>query len=189
MSHTASSSEANDGYNNGEIWTIFWFQSDTQLKVTHPGDNIDITVNGAVGITCAVGGCPAPGNGTHNNWSWPHFHSNKFPGQTGFGTENNSTFVDCGSNCVSDQNDPPINLMGLSALPCNASDNPGPPNAPSIYCTDYTTFGTYTPRFNATFIGSSQTSPYDLQLRFSVKVPANQLGSAFLYSVGTHIEP
>ncbi|HEY6273838.1 MAG TPA: hypothetical protein VIX19_17805 [Terriglobales bacterium] len=189
VSQTASSCEADDGYNNSEVWTILWVQSPTQLYVNTENTNIAITVNGTVGITCASTGCPAPGNGTHSNWNWPHFHCDEYSGQTGYGTEDNSTFVDCGSNCVSDENDPPINLWGLSALPYNASDNPGPPNSPSIYCTDYGNSDIYTPMFNATFTGSSPTSPYDLTVKFGVKVPASQSGSAFVYSVGTHIEP
>jgi hypothetical protein len=170
VSENANGCSDDDGLSGNEDHSILWVQSDSQLNVSTPGDYIAIAVNGRVSI---------PGSGNHSNWNWPHFDCQS--GQSLFGTEVNETDVDCGSNCT--QNANMVNLSGISTIPCNANDN----GTTSIYCTDYVrTPGAYNPMFNATFSGSG---PYDLTIKLGVKVPSEQSGSAFLYSLGAHLEP
>ncbi|HEY6272469.1 MAG TPA: hypothetical protein VIX19_10810 [Terriglobales bacterium] len=176
VSQTPTDCKADDGNTGNEEYSILWVQSDSRLNVSTSGDYINIIISGTVSMPT--------GTGNHNNWNWPHFDCQSQEGQTGYGIEVNETDVDCGTNCTENAN--MKNLGGASQIICNASDNPGPPNPPSIYCTDYTPPGTYNPLFNATFSGAG---PYDLTVKLSVKVPSEQTGSAFLYSAGTHLNP
>lgn len=150
-------------------------QSTTQLNVTSStgpptGHYIHITINGTVSIT---------GNslGTHNNWNWPHFCGGN--GQSNSGVEANKTTVYCGGDCSAD---------GASHIECDYMNNV-PQMTTSPECTDETLMQfPYNTTYNAPFTGAG---PYDLQIDINVTAPAPPLStsSAYLYSLGTHIEP
>lgn len=127
----------------------------TTLWNVNAGQNVRVVINGSV-------------YGARTNLNWPHFDTR---GQTGDGTEDNKTTVDCAgsANC--------IDLDGISDVPCSAS-------GPAAYCTDQSVIAPYqveTARFNA----ATSDNPYALTIE--IVLNGGSMGTATLHSVGIHV--
>ena len=126
----------------------------TSLWNVKAGENVDVVIRGTV-------------YGAVSNGNWPHFQGRR--GQTGDGTENNITTVECGANCSS--------LNGVSEVPCSAG-------SPAANCEDTRTVGPYL-RAIAEFAPATAANPYPLTVE--VKLDGGTSGTATLYSVGLHV--
>ena len=126
----------------------------TSLWNVKAGESVDVVIRGSV-------------YGAVSNGNWPHFQGLR--GQTGDGSENNITTVDCGANCLS--------LNGVSEVPCSAT-------SPPANCQDARTVGPYF-RAIATFTPATSANPYPLTLE--IKLDGGTTGTATLYSVGIHV--
>lgn len=121
------------------------------------GQNVHVLINGTV-------------YGASTNINWPHFNDG-MRGQTGDGTENNITAVDCAStaNC--------LKLDGVSEIPCNS-------DSPQAYCTHQAKIAPYqvaTAKFNP----ATADRPYPMTIE--VKLNGGTRGSATLRSIGMHV--
>ena len=166
---TGNSTCGVDGIDSNEDYTILWIQSTSKLNLTSASQYIHLTFNGTVSIN------PVSSN-THSNWNWPHFDCiSPNAGQSGGGVEENKTTVMCGSNC---------STHGYSDILCDAYYNgmSDPPQCEDEPITDYNS----TMNYKVQFIGNNVA--YPLQIEIDVTVPpAGE--TAYIYSVGTHIDP
>jgi len=131
----------------------------TSLWNVTAGESVDVVMNGSI-------------SGASSNLNWPHF--NGLAGQSGDGTEENITTVDCASsgNCLDANN-------GVSDILCSAT-------SPAANCTDQTSIGPYYGHYRATFNPAPAGAPYTLSIE--IKLTGNT-GSATLFAVGTHLTP
>jgi len=122
------------------------------------GQSVDVVISGTV-------------YGARSNGNWPHFKG--FPGQTGDGTEESTTRVNCATSagCLDAH-------QGVSDILCSAT-------SPVANCTEQPTIAPYT-RYRANFNAAPSTAPYGLSIE--VKLNGNS-GTASLYSLGTHLIP
>lgn len=103
------------------------------------------------------------------NLTWPHF----YPGeraQTGDGSEENITTVECGENCVARE--------GVSAYRC-ASDSP------DMNCNNQPKIAPYIHTGVAKFRPAGPDAPYPFTVE--IKLDGGTSGSATLRSLGLHI--
>jgi hypothetical protein len=126
----------------------------TSLWNVKAGESVGVVIRGTI-------------YGAVSNGNWPHFQGQR--GQTGDGTENNITTVDCGANCRS--------LNGVSEVPCSAT-------SPPANCEDTRTVGPYL-RAIAEFPPATSANPYPMTVE--VKLDGGTSGTATLYSVGIHV--
>jgi hypothetical protein len=125
------------------------------------GQSVDVVISGTV-------------YGATSNGNWPHFKC--VPGQrgqTGDGTEETITTVNCATSagCLDAHS-------GVSDILCSAT-------SPVANCTEQGTITPYSP-YKATFTAAPSTAPDGLSIEF--KLNGNS-GSASLCSVGTHLIP
>jgi|SRR5579872_116050 len=103
------------------------------------------------------------------NLTWPHF----YPGeraQTGDGTEENITTVECGGNCISAE--------GVSSYLCGA-------DSPDMNCNDQPKIAPYFRTGVAKFRLSGADNPYPFSVE--IKLNGGRSGTATLRSLGLHI--
>jgi hypothetical protein len=131
----------------------------TSLWNVTAGQSVDVVISGTV-------------YGALSNQNWPHFLH--LQGQTGDGTEENKTTVDCllTGGCT-DSND------GVSDVLCSA-------DSPPANCTDQSSIAPYS-AYRATFKAAPSTSPYAMTVE--IKLNGGSTGTATLYSVGLHLPP
>ena len=103
------------------------------------------------------------------NLTWPHFYPDE-RAQTGDGSEENITTVECGENCVSNQ--------GVSAYRCG-------PDSPDINCNNQPKIRPYMRTGVAKFHLTGPDSPYPFSVE--IKLDGGTSGSATLRSLGLHI--
>jgi hypothetical protein len=135
----------------------------TSLWNVTAGQSVDVVISGTV-------------YGAGSNGNWPHFNptvSTPLRGQTGDGTEENITTVNCATSAAClDAN------SGVSDILCSAT-------SPVANCIEQSTIAPYG-AYKATFNPASASSPYGLTIE--IKLNGNS-GTATLYSVGTHLIP
>jgi hypothetical protein len=135
----------------------------TELWNVTAGQSVDVVISGTV-------------SGAASNANWPHFNHGDVSagGQTGDGTEENITTVNCATaaNCLDSNN-------GVSDIPCSAT-------SPPANCTEQATIAPYSV-YKASFRAAPSTAPYGLTIE--IKLNGGTSGTATLYSVGTHLIP
>ncbi|HUI42055.1 MAG TPA: hypothetical protein VL523_08810 [Terriglobia bacterium] len=129
---------------------------ETDLWNVTAGQSVDVVISGTVY------------GATHNN-NWPHFHG--LPGQTGDGSEEDITTVNCSAtgNCTN-------GLNGVSEDLCDSAHLGN--------CSDLSMIPV---QIDATFKAAPAADPYTLTIE--IKLNGGTSGSATLYSVGTHLIP
>jgi hypothetical protein len=129
----------------------------TTLWNVKAGQKVDVVIGGTV-------------YGARGNGNWPHFERMK--GQTGDGTEENITTVDCGTNCL-DAN------KGVSDVLCSAT-------SPAETCVDQRKPGPYV-KYQTQFQAAPPEHPYPFTIE--IKLNGGNHGTATLYSLGAHLGP
>ena len=128
----------------------------TRLWNVTAGQNVDVVIKGTV-------------SGATTNQNWPHFVGLR--GQTGDGTEDNKTTVDCRSRGTC------RNGNGISDILCT-------PDGPPANCTQQQKIDRYLSQ-RTTFDPATMANPYPLTVE--IKLNGGTNGTATLYSVGIHV--
>jgi hypothetical protein len=129
----------------------------TRLWNVTAGQNVDVVIKGTVA-------------GATTNQNWPHFVGLR--GQTGDGTEDNKTTVDCASHGTC-KNGP----KGVSDILCTAT-------GPAANCTQQKKIDAYLVA-RTTFDPAMLSNPYAMTVE--IKLNGGTNGTATLYSVGLHV--
>jgi hypothetical protein len=129
------------------------------------GQKVEVTIGGTV-------------YGARGNGNWPHFEGigltkiKGIRGQTGDGTEEMITTVNCGANCL-DAN------KGVSDILCSAT-------SPAANCTEVKTMVPYL-KNQAVFNEAPSDNPYPFTIE--IKLDGGTNGTARLFTVGAHFWP
>jgi hypothetical protein len=129
---------------------------ETNLWNVSAGQTVDVVISGTL-------------YGATRNNNWPHFNGLK--GQTGDGTEDNTTTVNCASSgaCTN-------SLNGVSDDPCDVNHPDNCVDLPMIPSA-----------IDASFTAATSSNPYTLTVE--IKLNGGTSGTATLYSVGLHLLP
>jgi hypothetical protein len=128
----------------------------THLWDVTAGQSVDIVIRGSV-------------YNANVNLTWPHF----YPGQraqSGDGTEENITTIECGENCISNN--------GVSSYLCTGE-------SPDMNCADQPKIRPYFQSGVAKFQLTGPDSPYPFSVE--IKLNGGSSGTATLRSLGLHI--
>jgi len=128
----------------------------THLWDVTAGQSVDIVIRGSV-------------YNANLNLTWPHFYPGQ-PTQTGDGTEENITTVECGENCISGN--------GVSSYLCAAG-------SADMNCLDQAKEKPYWASGVAKFRLTGPDSPYPFSIE--VKLNGGTNGTATLRSLGIHL--
>lgn len=128
----------------------------THLWDVSAGQSVDIMIRGSV-------------YNANVNLTWPHFYPDQRT-QTGDGSEENITTVECGENCVANN--------GVSSYLCAG-------NSPEMNCANQPKIRPYFRTGVAKFRPAGPDSPYPFTIE--IKLNGGTSGTATLRSLGIHI--
>jgi hypothetical protein len=128
----------------------------THLWDVTAGQSVDIVIRGSV-------------YNANVNLTWPHFYAGQ-RAQSGDGTEENITTIECGGNCISNN--------GVSSYLCAGG-------SPDMNCLDLPKIAPYFRTGVAKFRLTGADSPYPFSVE--IKLNGGSSGTATLRSLGLHI--